>query len=54
MATTNEGRNRLWLKEKDIFLKAVEELHMHEGLLVYVLNVFLQRISVKPRWALLM
>ena len=41
MATTNEGRNRLWLKEKDIFLKAVEELHMHEGLLVYVLNVFL-------------
>ena len=45
MATTNEGRNRLWLKEKDVFLKAVEELHVHEGVLVYVLNVFLQRIS---------
>jgi len=34
MATTNEGRNRLWLKEKDVFLKTVEELHVHEGVLV--------------------
>ena len=31
----------MWLKEKDVFLKAVEELHVHEGVLVYVLNVFL-------------
>lgn len=55
MATTNEDRNRLWLEEKGIFLKKeVEGLHVHRWTLaVYVLKAFFQRISVKPRSALL-